>query len=237
MKKIVDLTREEAIDILLRMTQDNIYDTGNIIVLDDVITKTQCDWILDELKKNNIENEIFLDNEEFGYSVRGGKSYKIGNIKNVDNFIYQNVANKIYEALTNNLHYAKMIGSHDVVDLGYEYCRYDEGEYLKQHCETRILKYGDDRNFLNIDTDIKYLPFLVASSTLMLNDVDEGSELCFPNQSTTIKQKAGRVVIWSPDPQIQHCTNPVLPNTNRHVIVCWYALKNMVAVDCNNLTR
>jgi len=234
LKRIIDLTKEEAIDTLLRMTQDNIIHQGNIVVLDDVITEDECRWILDEIQNNPIPKESVSANG-YGHNVRNGDSYKISWLPNVDSFVYDRVASKIHEVLRENYYYSISIDNYGVIDLGYEYCHYREGQSLVRHSDGRLLHIPYERDFLNTGKDTPYLPYVVASMSLMLNTIEKGAELVFPNQQAEIQQKAGRVVIWSPDPQYQHLSNPVPPNEERHVIVTWYALKDIVAVRSSDL--
>ena len=229
-RRIVDLTREEAIEILLRITQNNLHESETVLVLDGVLTKEECDWILNELHTNNIWDYSKLTNQEYGYTVRGGKSYGISNIKHVDDFIYERVATKIFNELRENVNY----GTHfeegrGIIDLGYDYCRYVGDNILLPHYDGVIIE-GEFPDFLNLNVNIDYNPCIFASMSLMLNDLDEGGELCFPKQDITIKQKAGRVVVWGPSENHKHATQPLVEGTERHVIVTWYARSDYIAV-------
>lgn len=236
---IDSLSHEDAIRELKRIAGEYTTNYGKVLVIDDVLTEEECQYVIDTLNQSpDLEKIRHLGNEEVGYTVREGKSYLLDKVyfKDIDELIFNKVTTKIYSVFQTNEYYRRWVAKYDVSDLGYQYCKYTEGEMLRTHYDSHFIKHGET-NYLGTKTSIPYTAFIFASMSLQLNTLAEGGELIFPKQNIVIPQKAGRVVVWSPDYLYEHGTNPVGEGDERHNIVTWYSSRNIVGVNPKELEK
>jgi predicted 2-oxoglutarate/Fe(II)-dependent dioxygenase YbiX len=105
-------------------------------------------------------------------------------------------------------------------DSGYEYHIYEPGDVCHIHCDGEITRRTNGGL-------LRY-----ASVVIHLSTLEDGGELVFPTQNTSVKTEAGKVVIFPPYGMFQHYTTP--STQPREVIVTWFVYNGITVIPNAN---
>jgi predicted 2-oxoglutarate/Fe(II)-dependent dioxygenase YbiX len=179
-----------------------------IITIDNAITPTLCDAILQEFKNEEEWQKTGVGNAgHVNDKIRSAETIVISyqhvmerNLeirKNLDKYIYISISNVI------NKYNKKFSFCQIEEDSGYELLRYKEGQFYTQHTDS-----------------FKARPRAVSCS-LALNDDYEGGELGFFDRKMIIKAPKGSAVLFPSNFMYPHEIMPVTKGT-RYAIITWF---------------
>lgn len=109
--------------------------------------------------------------------------------------------------------------SFGVADTGYEFHRYEAGDFCLVHAD-------EDVSFEETATT-SLLRF--ATIILHLNTVSEGGETIFPNQNKKYKTIEGQILIFPPTGLYPHYTTPA--NETRDILMTWLVHRDIRVVE------
>lgn len=162
-----------------------------IKVYDDILSKEQCDDIIQKFEK--ADNKEQFDNDLFKFSQL--------NITQAPGWedISQEFANDVYSGV---LHYFDDLDIPIVPPIeGFEEIR------IKKYCPEI-----NDRFDMHVDVNDYKTSRRYLVAFCYLNDCDEGGETSFPTLDISIKPKAGRFLIFPPLWMFPHTGNKPISN-------------------------
>jgi len=201
---------------------------SNILIQPNVITKKNCDYLIDYIDKSSKEPAGVFDPEKNSSGIPHENSSRVdSNVRNVycadpspiiDELkdLFQNIVNHVINPfydfevrdseLPQLLHYTK--GGHYVAHIDAEApWKSPTGEVIWKKCMDRDL-----------------------SAVLFLNNEYKGGDLSFPDLKIKIQPEPGLLVCFPSSAWYKHGVEPVISG-NRYTIVTWMRVKGFLTQE------
>lgn len=205
-----ETTEEESNISRIEVTKTNISSTQKledfIFVFDDVMSEDLCERIIKEYSNPAEWRDTLIGTKTVDKRVRNCREIPLSideviqkNIdirKQLDNEIFQSVSKSISLYVEK---YPKLVLQQD---SGYQFLKYEKGEFYVQHTDSYI---NEPRH---------------VSCSFQLNDDYLGGEFAFFNREIMIRSKRGSVIMFPSNFMFPHEVMPVTEGT-RYSIVTW----------------
>jgi len=198
----------EVIEQKIKKTTENKKNLKDyIIVLENIISESLCEDIINEYKQSEDWALASVGYNEFSYDTRNVNTIGISspNIIDKNEKIRKLIDEKIFKCAGDAIKKYNELFPHCNIeqDSGYELLKYDVGQFYKQH------------------TDSYKLHPRSVSCSFALNDDYEGGEFAFFDRELKYQLKKGSVILFPSSFMYPHEIMPVTKGT-RYSIVTWF---------------